>query len=158
MKEIERIVDQLDRAFGGDAWHGPSVGSVIDEVTAQQAAARPIKGGHSIWEIVLHIAAWERACRSRLQGDREQLSATEDWPPLTGTGPEAWEETRTLLKQGHDDLRAAVVLVDESRLDGPIIEGMSTVYVTLHGIIQHDLYHAGQIAILKKASAEVATL
>jgi uncharacterized damage-inducible protein DinB len=107
---------------------------------------------------VLHIAAWERACRSRLQGDREQLSATEDWPPLTVTGPEAWEETRTLLKQGHDDLRAAVVLVDESRLDGPIIEGMSTVYVTLHGIIQHDLYHAGQIAILKKASAEVATL
>lgn len=60
MTEIQRIVDQLNRAFEGEAWHGPAVMDILEGITAQQAAARPFNGTHSIWEIVLHIAAWER--------------------------------------------------------------------------------------------------
>jgi uncharacterized damage-inducible protein DinB len=152
MSEVERIVDQLKRAFEGEAWHGPSVLEIIEGIDSQQAAARAFDGIHSIWEIVLHIAAWERAVLRRLRGDRAELPTEEDWPPVPATTNEAWEQTMQALRQGHDDLRSAIAGLDESRLDQPIIEGMSSVYVTLHGLVQHDLYHAGQIAILKKAN------
>ena len=154
MTEVQRIVDQLNRAFAGEAWHGPAVMSILDGITAQQAAARPFHGAHSIWEIVLHIAAWERACRRRLGGDRAQLSGAEDWPKVADTDEQTWERVRETLRQAHEELCNAVSEMDESRLDQPILEGMSSVYVTLHGVIQHSLYHAGQIAILKKACSE----
>lgn len=156
MREIERITDQLERAFEGKAWHGPSVLEIIEGITSRQASARPFNGLHNIWEIVLHIAAWEGAVLRRLNGDRAQLPTEEDWPLVAATSDEAWEQTRQALKQGHDDLRSAIADLDESRLDEPIIEGLASVYVTLHGIVQHDLYHAGQIAILKKATPEGA--
>lgn len=156
MSEVERIVDQLKRAFEGEAWHGPSVLEIIEGITSQQAAARTVAGTHSIWELVLHIAAWERAILRRLHGDRAQLPTEEDWPAVVTTTDEAWEQTRQALKQGHHNLRATIAGLDDSRLDQPIIEGMSSVYVTLHGIVQHDLYHAGQIALLKKVALEGA--
>ena len=156
MQEIERITDQLERAFEGEAWHGPSVLETIEGISSQQAAAHPFEGIHSVWEIVHHIAAWERAVLRRLKGDRAQLPTEEDWPMVAAIGDEAWEQTRQALKQGHDDLRSAIASLDESRLDQPIIEDLASVYVTLHGIVQHDLYHAGQIAILKKANPEGA--
>jgi uncharacterized damage-inducible protein DinB len=151
MKECERIDDQLKRAFEGGAWHGPGVLQVLSGVTAAQAAARPIPEAHSIWELVLHIAAWEGACRRRLEGDRAQLPDEEDWPLVNDTSDAAWERTKATLVEGHQELRHAIARVEDSRLDEPILPELSTVYVTLHGAIQHDLYHAGQIAVLKKA-------
>jgi uncharacterized damage-inducible protein DinB len=154
MTEIERIADQLHRAFEGGAWHGPAVMEILQDISVAQAAAHPIEGGHSIWEITLHIAAWLRACRQRLEGDRAQLTDAEDWPAVTDSDERAWEQARKIVKQELDDLSSAISGLDDSRLDEPIIEGMSSVYVTLHGVIQHSLYHAGQIAILKKAYSE----
>ena len=154
MSEVERIVDQLKRAFEGEAWHGPSVLEVIEGITPRQAVARPLPGAHSIWELVLHIAVWEGAILRRLSGDQAQLSTAEDWPPISATDDDAWERTRNMLKQGHLELRSAIASLGDGRLDQPIIEGMSSVYVQLHGVIQHDLYHAGQIALLKKAISE----
>jgi uncharacterized damage-inducible protein DinB len=154
MTEVERIVDQLHRAFEGEAWHGPAVMEILDGLKAPQAAARPLQSAHSIWEIMLHITAWERAVRLRLEGDRAQLSPTEDWPAVNDTDEAAWTRAKELLRQAHEELCKAVLGVDGSKLDQPIIEGLSSVYVTLHGVIQHSLYHAGQIAILKKALLE----
>ena len=154
MTEVERILDQSQRAFEGDAWHGPSLMAILEGVTATQAAARPFSEGHSIWELVVHIAAWEKAGVRRLGGDRASLSDDEDWPKVEDTSEQAWEHAKATLKAGHNEFRDAVATVDESKLDQPIVEGLATVYVTLHGIIQHTLYHAGQIAILKKALEE----
>ncbi len=154
MSEIKRIEDQLRRAFEGGAWHGPSVLEVLKGVTATQAAARPIAGAHSIWEIVLHIAAWEGAIRRRLDGDRAELQDEEDWPPVKEQSEYAWGQARAFLEEGHRRLRAAIANTEESRLDEPILPNMSSVYVSLQGAVQHDLYHAGQIAILKKATTE----
>ena len=123
-------------------------------LSAQQAAPRPFNGTHSIWEIVLHVAAWERACRRRLGGEGAQLPDAEDWPEVIHTNEQSWGQGKEALRQAHEELCYAVSELDETRLDQPIIEGMSSVYVTLHGVIQHSLYHAGQIAILKKASSE----
>lgn len=152
MKETERIREQLRRAFSGGAWHGPSVLEILENATASQAVARPITGAHSIWELVLHIKAWDDACRRRLLGDRAQLTDEEDWLSVGETSDEAWDKTLAALREGHQKLSEAIATVEETRLDEPIMQDMSTVYATLHGAVQHNLYHAGQIAILKKAS------
>ena len=153
--EVERIRDQFHRAFEGEAWHGPSVLKLLEGITAQQAAAHPIPGAHSIWELTLHIAAWERACKRRLEGDPAQLTDQEDWRPINDTSDAAWESTMQHLIDNHRELLNAIAKVDESRLNEPIMKDpnipFSSVYVTLHGGVQHDLYHAGQIAMLKKA-------
>lgn len=155
MTEVDRIRDQFRRAFDGEAWHGPAVLELLDGVTAQQAAAHPIPGAHSIWELTLHIAAWERACLRRLHDDPAQLTDAEDWELINDTSDAAWEATKQELIDNHRELLDAISRVDESRLDEPIYKDpnvpYSSVYVTLHGGVQHDLYHAGQIAMLKKA-------
>jgi len=153
MTEIERILDQLKRAYEGNAWHGPSVREALAGVTAAQAHARPLANGHSIWELIEHIAVWESVGRRRLEGDRAaiEISSTEDWPPPDDTSEAAWEQAKAALDRGHKALREAIARTSDARLDEPILEGMSTVYVTMHGVIQHELYHAGQIAMLKKA-------
>jgi uncharacterized damage-inducible protein DinB len=153
MTEIERILDQLKRAYEGNAWQGPSVREALAGVTAAQAQARPLTNAHSIWELVQHIAVWEDVGRRRVEGDRApiDISSPEDWPLADEKNQTAWEQAKAALDRGHESLREAIARVPESRLDEPIFEGMSTVYVTLHGVIQHDLYHAGQIAMLKKA-------
>jgi len=152
MTEIDRILDQLERAFEGNAWHGPSVREVLAGVTAEQAHARPLGNAHTIWELVRHIAVWEDVGCRRLKGDRAQIeiSSPEDWPPPEDTSAAAWEQAQAALEHGHQALVEAIKRVPESRLNEPVAEGMSTLYVTVHGVIQHDLYHAGQIAILKK--------
>lgn len=153
--EVNRIRDQFRRAFEGEAWHGPSVLSLLDGVAAQQAAAYPIPGAHSIWELTLHIAAWERACLLRLKGDPAQLTDTEDWQPVNDTSDAAWEQTKQQLIDNHRELLDAIANLDDARLNEPIMTHpsipFSSTYVTLHGGVQHDLYHAGQIAMLKKA-------
>lgn len=153
MTEIERILDQLKRAYEGDAWHGPSVREALSGVTAEQARTRVLPNAHNIWELVHHIAVWENVGRRRLQGDRAEIniSSPEDWPPADDLSEAVWEQAKAALDRGHEALRKAIASLAESRLDEPILEGLSTVYVTLHGVIQHDLYHAGQISMLKKA-------
>lgn len=159
MSEVERIRNQFQRAFDGEAWHGPSVRQLLEGVTAEQAAAHPIPGAHSIWQLTLHIAAWEDACRRRLEGDPAQLTDAEDFPPITDTSQEAWENTKLSLTRIHRRLLDTLDTIDDSRLDQPIINNaettFSSTYVTLHGGVQHSLYHAGQIAILKKAIAAI---
>jgi len=157
MSEVERIRNQFQRAFDGEAWHGPSVLSLLQGVTAAQAAAHPIPGAHSIWELTSHIGAWEDACRRRLEGDPAQLTDEEKFPPVAHTSDAAWENTKAKLADIHRRLLDAITATDDSRLDQPIMNSaeipFSSTYVTLHGGVQHSLYHAGQIAILKKAIA-----
>lgn len=161
MTEIERIRDQFQRAFDGQAWHGPSVLSLLEGVTAEQAAAHAIPSAHSIWELTLHIAAWEDACRRRLEGDPAQLTDDENFPPVSDTSDGAWESAKAKLIDVHRRLLDVIATTDDSRLDQPIMDSaeipFSSAYVTLHGGVQHSLYHAGQIAILKKAIQGVAS-
>jgi uncharacterized damage-inducible protein DinB len=150
MSETARIADQLRRAFGGAAWHGDSLFEILDGVTAAQAAARPIKNAHSIWEIVLHVAAWDGAVHRRLGGAALKLSDEQNFPPVTGTSESAWRRTLAQVRQVHDELVAAVSALPDSRLGERVPGEKHDVYQKLHGVVQHELYHAGQIALLKK--------
>ena len=152
MSETRRIADQLRRAFEGEAWHGPAVKEVLAGLSARQAAARPIAAAHTIWEITAHIAAWEDAVRRRLAGERVELSDAEDWPPAGAGGEPAWAELVARLEAGNRALREAIMAFDESRLDQPPGAGPTPAYRLMHGVIHHDLYHAGQIAALRKGA------
>src|SRR5438045_4754269 len=109
MREVERIADQLRRAFAGHAWHGSSLLELLHGVDAARSAARPVPGAHSVWEIVSHIAAWDTAVRRRLAGDRAEIYKTElDWPAINDTSETAWQATLATLKQAHDELLQAI--------------------------------------------------
>jgi uncharacterized damage-inducible protein DinB len=153
--ESIRIADQLRRAFQGEAWHGPSVLEVLEGVDAATAAARPVADSHSIWEIVLHIAVWDGAALERIKGKVVQPSGEQDWPPAKDTSAAAWKNTLQHLKKTHADLVKAVEKFPETRLSNRVPgkePDFYSFYYMLHGIAQHELYHAGQIALLKKAA------
>jgi len=153
MSETARIADQLRRAFRGEAWHGDSLFEILEGVTAAQAAARPIKHAHTIWELVLHIAAWDGAVRRHIGGEAVALSEEQNFPPVMDTSEIAWRKTLERVRQIHEELLAAVSALADSRL-GEQVPGKEgehyTFYYMLHGVVQHELYHAGQIALLKK--------
>jgi len=152
MDTIRGIVDQLQRAFEGHAWHGPAVRELLADVGAAQANAKPIAQAHSIWEIVLHMSTWEHVVRRRLQGEViDELPDAEDWPAVRETSEAAWRKAVQDLEERNRALRDAVAQLDEARLTAKVPGKDHSVYIMLHGIIQHDLYHAGQIAVLKKA-------
>lgn len=151
--ENSRIADQLKRAFEGDAWHGPAVLEVLEGVSARAAASKPLAGAHSIWEIVLHIAAWDGAIRQRMGGQALQLSPEQDFPPVKDTSDAAWRGTIQALKQRHAELIDAVLAMPDYHLTATVPGKDYDFYHMLHGAVQHELYHAGQIALLKKIAA-----
>ncbi len=153
MSEIARICGQLRRAHEGGAWHGPSLNEILKDVNAKMALFRLTTDSHSIWEIFLHIDVWETVVRRRLSGEVVQsITAEQDWPAVTETSDSAWKSTIVKMRNGHELLQQAVARLADRQLEEPVPEMGYNVYAMLHGIIQHTLYHAGQIAILKKAA------
>ncbi|TMQ71035.1 MAG: DinB family protein [Candidatus Eisenbacteria bacterium] len=156
MGEIRRIQEQLERSFNGESWHGPAVLEVLADVSPDQAAARPIAAAHGIGEITLHMATWKSVVARRVRGDVvDKVPDDMDWPRFEG-GP-AWSAALQRLRTAHQELIEALGSLREEQLDQPPYPGASTRYVQLHGAIQHDLYHAGQIAVLKKGREGVET-
>jgi len=152
ISEGSRIGDQLRRAFYGSAWHGPAVLELLKEVDATTAAARPLKDVHSIWELLLHTAAWDRAGLRRLGGEKCQLKGSANFPRVPAPTESAWREAVAMAKRTHDTLVETVAALSDKRLRDQVPGKRYDFYHMLHGIAQHELYHAGQIAILKKAN------
>lgn len=153
MTEIKRIVQQMQAAFNGKAWHGPALQEVLANVSASQAAARPIANAHSIWELVLHIAVWQKVALRRMSGEEVyNVPEEEDWPRVRDTSEAAWKKALQDLQQSHENLCEAVARLQDADLSKMIrsSDNEHSVYVMLHGVIQHDLYHAGQIVLLYK--------
>jgi len=156
MREIDRILDQMDRAFSGDAWHGPSLMSLLEGIPAEDASKHAIRGAHSVWELVNHMASWYAIVLHRLQGESVEVTAERDWPPVWEVSDAGWKRALDNLSESRARLRSVVARLQDHQLDlrDQQTSGANTSrYVVLHGVIQHDLYHAGQIAILKKALA-----
>lgn len=147
------IADQLRRAFDGSAWHGPAVLELLADVDAATAAARPIAGVHSIWELLLHIAVWDDAGMVRLTGKKWQPTGLANFPAAPAKPTEAaWRKAVAATKRTHEKLVKTVAALPESRLRDRVPGKLYDFYHMFHGIAQHELYHAGQIALLKKAA------
>ena len=154
MTEIERIADQLRRAHEGEAWHGPSVEELLKDLSAETALRRPIAGSHNIWEIVLHIGVWESIVRRRLSGEVvTAVTPEQDWPVVGESSDSAWKGTRDEIRLGHGRLQQTIARLTDRQLNEPVPGMGYNVYVMVHGAVQHTLYHAGQIAILKKVAS-----
>ena len=152
MSEVERILDQMDRAFSGDAWHGPPLISLLEGILAEDASQHAIKGAHSMWEIVHHITAWNAIMRREMLGETVSITPEQDWPPVRNMSESAWREAVESLVDARSRLRGVVQGLRDDQLDEkPVKRTENSRYVMLHGLVQHDLYHAGQIAVLKKA-------
>lgn len=153
MSLCDRFADQLRRAFEGDAWHGDSLLEILEGVDAKTAAARPIAGAHSIWELVLHIAAWDGAVLRRMHADVPvELDDEENFPAVTNQSEAGWQDAKRHARHTHENLIKSVAEFPESRL-GETIPGKDYDFTNmLMGVVQHELYHAGQIALLKKAA------
>ena len=153
MSEAERIADQLRRAFYGSAWHGPALLELLEDVDAATAAAKPLPEVHSIWELVLHIAVWDDAGLRRLDGKKWQPTGLANFPVVTRPTAVAWRKAVAAAKRTHDQLVKTVAALPDSRLGDRVPGKRYDFYHMLPGVAQHELYHAGQIAILKKARA-----
>ena len=149
--ESALIADQLRRAFAGDAWHGPALLELLQDVDAATAAAKPVQDVHSIWELVLHVAAWDGAALRRLAGVKTQLTGTANFPLVPKPTEAAWRKAIAQARRTHELLVKTVASLPESRLRERVPGKKYDFYHLLHGVAQHELYHAGQIAILKKA-------
>jgi len=158
MTELARIADQLRRSFEGEAWHGPAVLELLAGLSVEQAQARPIPGVHCVWELALHLTGAYRLVLRRLEGDASPLTAEEDWPATPAPTAENWQTTLERLTSLNMAIREKVLTFPAGRLDEPLVAGSPyTAYTQFIGLTQHDLYHAGQIALLKRALAERAS-
>ncbi len=154
MTEIERIQDQLKRSFFGPAWHGPCVTEALENVSAKLSAEVSIKGVHSIRELVDHIVYWKNVVGRVLKNEKIDVMAEfeRDWPKISDHSAEAWELAKARLHSEHEDFSSIAQGITESDLDREVmgVKNRYTVNQVIHGVIQHDLYHAGQIMLLKK--------
>jgi uncharacterized damage-inducible protein DinB len=149
--EIARIIDQLTRAFDGNAWHGPALFEILEDVDASTTAKRPIQNAHTIWELTLHVAGWDGVVVKRLRGNEATLECEDDFPVVADTGESAWKRALELLRHNHEELLNELSTMPDSRLTERVPGKDYDIYFMLHGAVQHALYHAGQIALLKKA-------
>src|SRR5258708_24641810 len=154
MSQIEFIVEQLKLAFDGEAWHGPALMEILADVDAQTAAAHPVSTGHSIWELVLHVTAWERVIITRIvEGKVASLSDDKNFGHIEQVSEAAWQQAVTALQRTHQELIRIVAGLIESQLDSPVPGKPYDILFMLHGAVQHAAYHGGQIALLKRARA-----
>jgi hypothetical protein len=159
MAEATRIVDELTRAIDGDPWHGNSVVSILQDVDATTARFK-VGAAHTIWEIVRHMTAWTKEVQSRVEGHPAGEPQEGDWPSPSGTTEHDWQQDMAALVATHHRLLTAVATLSDRSLQAPSVDprnrpsgsGVSH-YVLLHGLSQHHAYHAGQIALLKKAAS-----
>ena len=158
MSEKHRIVDLSSRVMDGDPWHAGSIAALLSDVTAVEAAARPIPGAHSIWQLVLHMTGWAEEVRLRVAGAPAGNPAVGDWPRVGPVGRQRWEAAKAELFNAYRALHRDIARMPARDLTLATVdprnratgEGLSR-YVTIHGVIHHATYHAGQIALLKRA-------
>jgi uncharacterized damage-inducible protein DinB len=154
--DTSRIADQIRRAAAGDAWHGPPLAEVLTGLSAAEAAAHPIPGAHSIWELVGHLTTWTRIVGRRLDGQADSPADAENFPVVTDASAGAWAAACKVTLDAHEALAAAVERRGDASLEETVPGQSYSVYVMLQGAVQHTLYHAGQIAILRRALAASA--
>jgi uncharacterized damage-inducible protein DinB len=146
------VAEAIERSVSGPMWHGPSLFDLVGDVTFEQAAEHPVAGAHSIWELVLHVTSWTEIVRERLVGSAKgDPTPEEDWPPVGDRSADGWRSAVERMKEAHRELAADAARLDDSQLIGRVPGKDHSVLTMLHGVAEHDAYHGGQIAVLKRA-------
>jgi len=151
MNESVRLADQLSKALNGDAWHGPSWREVLEGIGREAALQRPIPDAHTIGEILLHATTWNDVVRGRLQGESPKVSGAEDWPAASFPEEASWSAVLTRFQETGKALVETVEQFPAEKLNDKRPGTQGTWYDLIVGQLQHLLYHASQVALLKKA-------
>ena len=152
-RRIGLLLQLLDQAFDHRAWHGTGLWGSVRALTARDALWRPRRGRHNIWELVVHAAYWKYVVRRRLARDPSLAFPRpgSNWFPAPRRADEgSWRRDRDLLRQEHRLLRAVVARFPASRLAALGWRSRWTNGQHIYGIASHDLYHAGQIQLIKR--------
>ncbi len=152
MNELQQILERYDQTLSGDAWYGDPVWKILDGIDAHCAAAQPIPGAHTIWQLVMHMAFWEDVATRRFSGPVTPDEAG-NFPPTPELSEEDWRRTLDRFRASNAEFRAALTRLDPAKLSENTPEGRRSFRYEMVGIIEHDIYHAAQIALLKKACA-----
>ena len=153
------IREHLLSIWAGDPWYGSSSKEILEDVTAAEAAARPLAGAQTIWENTLHMTAWTEEAASRLRGNGAKAPDRGDWPEVSDMSASAWTATTDALRAARYALLEVLEMAHEENLyvqvpkTGLVPEGplSRTRGETVSGLAEHDIYHLGQIAMVKKA-------
>jgi uncharacterized damage-inducible protein DinB len=151
--EIQLLLGLLDEAYEKSAWHGPNLRGSLRGVSAEQAAWRPGSGRHNIWEVAVHAAYWKYAVRRRLTGEKRgsfPLKGSNWFQRPESVSDKAWQDDLRLLAEQHKQLREVVAGLDPKLLFEKAHGSKVTNARTIYGIAAHDIYHAGQIQLLKR--------
>ena len=152
--ECNRIAYALTSAINGDAWYGDSLRKILDNVTARQAEAHPIPNAHSIWELVVHVEAWVKFCLGAVQGTAipawQSMPKEQDWPSIIAIGEQAWKQAMNSFFSTHLQLVEALKILSDDRLEATVPGRSYNFYHLFQSMIQHAVYHGGQIALLRK--------
>lgn len=157
--KTEQLLRLLDESFGKTAWHGTNLRGALRGVDAVQASWRPARGRHNIWEIVVHAAYWKYAVRRRITGDRRGSFAYRghDWfPRPSKDGASEWKDDVALLAEEDRRLRASLQALPPKRLTELSAGKKWTMADMAAGVAFHDVYHAGQIQLLKRLQKQSA--
>jgi hypothetical protein len=150
---LAQLLFLIDTAYDRVSWHGPNLRGSLRGVTPRQAAWRPGADRHNIWELVVHAAYWKYAAWRRLTGARRGSFplAGSNWlrRPVEST-PREWADDLALLDRMHGMLREAIADIPAGQLDRPSAQKGVTRRALATGVAAHDLYHAGQIQLLKR--------
>ena len=148
MSRALHLANAIERTVTGPMWHGPALNDVLKGLTPAQASARPLPDAHTIWEITLHVIAWCEIARERIKGrSTGDPTAEQDWPAPAGT----WDAVLPRLVESHRELAADTQPLADAELNARVPGLDYSVDVLLRGIVEHGTYHAGQIALLRKA-------
>lgn len=156
-----QVLALVEEGFQRAAWHGPNLRGALRGVSAEEAAWRPGKGRHNIWEVTVHAAFWKYEVAKRLTGSKEHNFPEKgrNWFARDGktiSKSEAernWTRDLALLTKTHKELRAAIAALKESEMKGPCRGSRQTVMQNGLGVAMHDAYHAGQIQVLRRLYA-----
>lgn len=150
MRGTQKLAAAIERAISGPMWHGPALGELLAGIEAKGARARPVARSHSIWELVLHLAVWARVADERLAGRSFEPTAEEDWPALPPPTTTAWQESVAQLYGTYRHLAQSVGSLTDEAIANRVPGHDYTIESMLRGVIEHGVYHGGQIAILKR--------
>ncbi len=141
---------RISQAFTGPAWHGAALSELLTDVTFTEAAERPFDDVHTIAELVGHIGAWTAVAERRFAGEPAVPDEAEQWPDVDTTNENTWTSAVAACLEAHRSLTRAVAAVDEQHLAETVPGQAYDAATMLRGIVEHDAYHGGQIAMLKK--------
>lgn len=151
--EVSLLLYNIDLAYEKSSWHGPNLRGSLKGVSAQTAAWRPAKGRHNIWEVVIHAAYWKYTVRRRILGEKRgsfPIKGSNWFARASSANEKDWKQDLKLLSEMHYAMREVIAGLQQKDLNVIPPRSKSPNIRTIVGVAAHDLYHAGQIQLLKR--------